>query len=181
MTRILRLQILPLLGKGLIAQVRGLEGAAMQLGQIGRFVRAEERPGRVLRQSAFADRLHPLHEEIGNPIRRVHVVRAAAVVTGLLAQVEEVLDVGVPKLEVRAKSAGAFAALINRDGDVVRDFQEGNDAARFTVRPVNRRAGPANGRPRAAKPAGPFGKLRKAIPRFGDVFNRVAAIEQVAT
>ena len=35
----------------------------------------------------------PLHEQVGQPVRGVHVVGAAAVVAGVLAQLEELLDV----------------------------------------------------------------------------------------
>ncbi len=131
-------------------------------------------------QRALGDGLEPLHEQIGNPVRRVHVVRAAAVVAGLLAQVEEVLDVGVPELEVRAERAGPLAALVHGDGDVVADLQKRDHARAFAVRAVNVRAVAADRRPRAAEAARPFREVRKASPRLGDFLDAIAAIEQVA-
>jgi hypothetical protein len=89
-------------------------------------------------------------------MRGVHVVRAAAVVAGFFAEVEEVLDIGVPEFEIRAERAGTFAALVHRDGDVVGDFQEGNDAGAFAIRAVDVRAAAADGGPGAAESAGPF-------------------------
>ena len=41
---------------------------------------------------------HAAHEQVGDPVGRVHVVRAAAVVAGVLAQLQELLDVEVPAL-----------------------------------------------------------------------------------
>ena len=61
---------------------------------------------------------HALHEEVRNPVRRVHVVRAAAIVAGVLAELEEFLDVEVPCFEIRADGALAFSAVMRetRDG-----------------------------------------------------------------
>ena len=77
----------------------------MQVGHVGR---REQRP-----VAAFDD---ALHEQVGDPVRRVHVVRAAAVVAGVLAQLEELLDVEVPRLEVRAHGALALAAVMRESG-----------------------------------------------------------------
>ena len=76
---------------------------------------------------------HALHEQVGNPVRRVHVVRAAAVVAGVLAQLEELLDVEVPRLEVRAHRALALAALVDGHGRVVDHLEEGHHALRLAV------------------------------------------------
>jgi hypothetical protein len=73
--------------------------------QVGRVVGAEEGPVALLPD--------PLHEQVGDPVGRVHVVGAAALVAGVLAQVEEVLDVEVPGLEVGAHGALALAALVD--------------------------------------------------------------------
>jgi hypothetical protein len=81
---------LALLGERLVFDIPFFEGAAVEVVQILHFIGAEERPRTA--------GLHPLHEEIGNPIRRVHVVRAAAVIAGVLTQLEELKDVVVPRL-----------------------------------------------------------------------------------
>jgi len=62
---------------GFISRVGLLESATGQIVQIGYFSRTEERP-----VAAFH---HALHEEVWNPVCGVHVVRAATVVTGVLA------------------------------------------------------------------------------------------------
>jgi len=90
----------PGLGLGFIGLIGGLEIRPIEVVQIGRLVRREKRPFAVLRD--------PLHEQIRHPIGRVHVVGAAAVVAGVLAQVEELLDVDVPGLEVGADRALAL-------------------------------------------------------------------------
>src|SRR6476620_5131362 len=76
---------------------------------------------------------HALHEQVWNPVRRVHVVRAAAVVARVLAQLEELLDVVVPRLEVRADGALPFSPLVDRDGRVVDDLQERDHALALAV------------------------------------------------
>ena len=113
-------------------------------------VGAEERPA--------AASLHALHEQIGNPVRRVHVVRAAAVVAGVLAQLEELEDVVVPGLQVGAAGALAFAALIDGDELVVVQLQERNDALRFAVGAGDVGAGAADRGPGTAEAARPLGE-----------------------
>ena len=118
--------------------------------------------------------------KVGHPMRRVHVVSAAAVIARFLAQVEEVLDIGVPKFDVAAERAGPFAALIHRDADVVGDLEERNDAGRFAVRAVDMRAAAAHRGPRATESARPLGERGEAGPRLGYFLDGIAAIEQVA-
>ena len=164
----------------LVFFVAALEGLAVDFGQVFAIAGAEERPCGVFRQSAVGDGFEAFHEHVWNPVRGVHVVGAAAVVAGLFAKIEEVFDVGVPELEVGAERAGALAALIYGDGDVVADFEKRNDAGAFAVRPVNVRAGSANRGPRAAEAARPFREVGEAPPCLGDFFDAVAAVEQVA-
>ena len=102
--------------------------------------------------------LHALHEQVGNPVRRVHVVRAAAVVAGVLAQLEELEDVVVPGLEVGAAGALALAALVDGDELVVVELQERDDALGLAVGAADVGAGAADGGPRAAEAAGPLGE-----------------------
>ena len=78
----------------------------MEIRHVGR---REQRP-----VAAFDD---ALHEQVGNPVGRVHVVRTAAIVAGVLPQLEEFLDVEVPRLEVRAHGALALAAVMREAGD----------------------------------------------------------------
>ena len=67
-----------LAGEFLVVGVTLLEFAAVGVVQIGNLVRAEECP-------VFTS-LHALHEKVGNPVRGVEVVRAAAVVAGVAAE-----------------------------------------------------------------------------------------------
>ena len=90
-------------GFGLL--VRGVEGHAVQVGQLRQGVRVEQRP--------VAVGLHPPHEQVGDPVGQVEVVRAARVVAGVVAQLQELLDVGVPGLEVDAGGAAPLSTLID--------------------------------------------------------------------
>jgi hypothetical protein len=83
-------------------------------------------------------------------------VAAAAVVAGVFAQLEEVLDVVVPGFEVGAAGAAAFAALVDGDELVVVELEEGDDALGLAVGALDVAAGAAHGGPRAAEAAGPF-------------------------
>jgi hypothetical protein len=55
--------------------------------QIGRLVGRRQRPVSIL--------LYPLHEKIRHPIGGVHIVRAASVIAGVLAQVEKLFNVDI--------------------------------------------------------------------------------------
>jgi hypothetical protein len=88
---------LAFLGDFSYSDVAFLKGAAVEVVEVGDFVGAEEGPG--------AAGLHALHEEVGNPVGGVQVVGAAALVTGVHAELEEVLDVVVPDFEVGAAGA----------------------------------------------------------------------------
>jgi len=113
---------LAFLGHLLVGEVALFELFAEGLVEVGGFVGAEEGPG--------AAGFHALHEQVGNPVRRVHVVRAAAVVAGVSAELEEFEDVVVPGLEVGAAGALALAALIDGDELVVVELEERDDALR---------------------------------------------------
>ena len=141
---------LALLGERLVFDIAFFEGAAVEVVKILHFIGAKERPR--------AAGLHALHEEIGNPIRRVHVVRAAAVIAGVLTQLEEFKDVVVPRLQVGAAGTLALAALVDGDELVVVELQERNDALGFAVGAGNVRAGATDCRPRTAEATGPFGE-----------------------
>ena len=101
------LRQLELAARGLVfvARVRFLELAPPLVVQVGHVGRREERP-----LAAFHD---ALHEEIGNPVGRVHVVRAAAIVAGVLPELQEFLDVEVPGLEIAAHRALALAPVVD--------------------------------------------------------------------
>jgi hypothetical protein len=144
-------KILPVLGEFLVlGGSASSKGAAVEVVEVGTLVGAEEGPG--------AAGLHALHEEVGNPVGRVHVVGAAAVVAGVLAELEELEDVVVPGLEVGAAGALALAALVDGDELVVVQLEEGDDALGFAVGAGDVGAGAADAGPGAAEAAGPLGE-----------------------
>jgi hypothetical protein len=97
--------------------------------EIGRLVGREQRPVGL--------RLDALEEEIGYPTCRecrdrrqprpgggVEVVGAAALVAGVAAQIEEILEIEMPHLEVGAGGAAPFAAAVDRQRHVVCHLEE---------------------------------------------------------
>ena len=156
----------------LVAHVGFLERAAPLVVQVGDVGRREQRP-----VAAFH---HPLHEQVRNPVRGVHVVGAAAVVAGVLAQLEELLDVEVPGLEVGAHGALALAALVDRDGGVVDDLEEGHHALALAVGALDVRAHRADVGPVVAEPAGELGQQRVLLDRLVDAVEVVGDRREVA-
>ncbi len=102
-----------------------LEVLAVQVGEMRDLLRVEQRPLPVL--------LDALHEEVGDPVGDVQVVRATGVVAGVVAQFEEVLDVGVPRLEVHARGTLASTTLVDRGDRRVERAQPRHDAVREAV------------------------------------------------
>ena len=145
---VLKTLISPGLRLRLVGLVGRLESRPVEIVQIGRLVGGKQRP--------FAVLLDALHEQIGHPVGRVHVVGAATIVAGVLAQVEKFLDVDMPCLEIGADRALALAALVYRDRGVVGDFEERDDALAFAVGALDVRAEAAHAGPVIAKPAGIF-------------------------
>ena len=77
------------------------------VGEPGTLVRTHETPHAVL--------LNPLHEEVRNPHRVEEIAGALFLLAVVLAQVEKVKDVAVPRLDVNGKRAGTFVATLKRD------------------------------------------------------------------
>ncbi len=55
-------------------------------------------------------------------------MRAAAVITGVLAQFQKLFHINVPGFQVGTHRAFALAALVNRHSGVIGHFQEWNHA-----------------------------------------------------
>ena len=118
--------------------------------------------------------LDPAHELVRDPVGQVQVVRAAGVLAGVVAQLEELLDVRVPRLEVDAGRALAPAALVDRGDRRVERAQERHDAVGLAVGAADQRAArprPATTRCRcrrrtstAAPPAGSARRSSRARP-----------------
>ena len=122
----------------------------------------------------------PLHEEVRNPVGRVHVMRAAAIIAGVLAQLEKLLDVQMPGLQVGAHRSLALAALVHRHRGVVHDLEKRNNALRFAVRPLDMGAERAHRRPVVAEPAGELRQQRVFLDGVVDAFQVVRHRGQVA-
>ena len=121
-----------------------------------------------------------LHEQVGDPVGGVHVVRAAAVVAGVLAQLEELLDVEVPGFQVGADRALALAALVDRDGGVVDHLQERHHALALAVGALDVGAQRAHAGPVVAQAAGELGQQRVFLERLVDAVQVVGHGGQVA-
>jgi outer membrane receptor for Fe3+-dicitrate len=107
-------------GLFLVGQVGSFEFGTVEIVQLRHFAGREQCPLAFL-GDAF-------HEQVGNPVGGVHVVRAAALLAGVFAQVEEILDVQVPGFEIGAHRALALAALVDRDRGIVGDLEERHHA-----------------------------------------------------
>ncbi len=130
---------------GLRGAVGLVERGSPQVGQLRGGVGVDERPDLV--------GLHPAHELVGHPVGEVEVVGAPRVLAGVVAQLEELLHVGVPRLEVDAGGALAAAALVDRGDRRVEGAQERHDAVGLPVGAPDQRATrahPAEGQPDAA-------------------------------
>lgn len=138
------------------------------------------RAGGRREQRPFATLHHALHEQVRDPVGRVHVVRAAAVVAGVLAQLQEFLDVQVPRLQVRAHRALALAALVHGHGRVVDHLQERHHALALAVGALDVRAQRAHVGPVVAQTAGELGQQRVFLERLVDAVQVVRHRGQVA-
>ena len=157
---------------GLIGGVGLLEGFAVQVVQIGRVGGREQSPLALFH--------HALHEQVGNPVRRIHVVGAAAVVAGVLAQLQELFDVQVPRFQIRADCALALAALVHGHGRVVDHLQERNHALRFTIGALDARAQGTHAGPVIAQTARKLGQQSVFLDGLVDAVQVIGHGGQVA-
>ncbi len=141
---------LAVLGQRFVVLVALFEGLAGQVVKVRHVGGREQGPLAVFE--------HALHEQVWNPVRGVHVVGAAAVVTGVLAQFEEFLDIQMPGFQVAADRALAFAALVDRNGGIVDDFEEGHNALALAVGALDIGAHGADRRPVVTQAAGKLGQ-----------------------
>ena len=92
------------LSHGFVFAVAIFKCFTVKIVEIRALIRAKECP--------ILTSFHPFHEEVRNPISRVHVVSPAAVVSSVFAKLEEIVDVVVPCLEVSATRATALDRLL---------------------------------------------------------------------
>ncbi len=156
----------------LVALVRFLERVPPLVVKVGHVGRREQRP-----VAAFHD---ALHEQVRNPVRGIHVVRAAAVVAGVLSELEELLDVEVPRLEVRAHRPLALASLVHCHRGVVHHLEERHHALRLAVGALDVRAHGAHVRPVVAEAARELRQERVFLDRLVDAVEIVGHRREVA-
>src|ERR1700748_3445004 len=93
---------------------------------------------------------------------------ASPVIAGVLTKIEKLLDVDVPCLQISAHGALAFATLIHRDGGVVSNLEEWNNALRFSVCSSDVRAQAAHAGPIVAEAARVFRQQRIVLDGLED-------------
>ena len=108
-----------------VSRINRLKLFAESIVQIGCVRRRKQSP------AAFFH--HPAHEQIGNPVSCVHVVGSAAVIARVLAQLQKLFYVQVPRFEVSTNSTFAFAALVNSHRSVVNDLQKRHYTLRLAI------------------------------------------------
>eukprot|EP00754_Rhynchopus_humris_P001505 Rhum_TRINITY_DN10876_c0_g1::Rhum_TRINITY_DN10876_c0_g1_i1::g.40448::m.40448 len=117
----------------LVPLVERLEVGAPDVGEpLGR-VGVEEGPGAV--------GVHTLHEQVRDPQGVEQVTGTVLLLAGVLLELQEVEDVGVPRLEVDREGALALAAtLVHVARRVVEHAQHGHQAVALSVRAADVRA-----------------------------------------
>ena len=138
-----------------------------QVGQRGHLVRVDQRPQLV--------GLDPAHELVRDPVGQVQVVGAPRLLAGVVLELEELLDVGVPRLQVDAGGALAAAALVHRRDRGVERPQERHDPVGGAVGAADQRAAGADPRPGDADAAGELaqpGHLRVPVVNRAQVVQR---------
>ena len=90
------------------------------------------------------------------------------IVSCVLAQVEKFFDVEVPRLEVAANGSLSLAPLVDGDGGVVGDFEEGNETLGLAVGPLDARAEAPDGAPVVPKATGVLGQQGVVLNGFED-------------
>ena len=156
----------------LVMLVAFAEGVAHQVVQVRHIAGGEQGPVAV-----FA---HAFDQQVRHPVGGIHVVGAAALVAGVLAQLEEFLDVQVPAFQVGTHRALALAALVHRHGGVIDHFQERHHALAFAVGALDVGAQRTYWRPVVAQAAGPLGQHGVVADSAVDVFQIIAHGGEVA-
>ncbi|CRM96417.1 hypothetical protein [Pseudomonas sp. 22 E 5] len=160
------------LGEGFVVLVALFEGFAGQVVQVRHFGWREQGPLAVIEDT--------LHEQVGDPVGGVHVVGTTTVITGVLAQLDELFDVHVPGFQVGTHRAFALAALVDRNGGVVHDFEERYDALGLAVGALDVGTQCTYRGPVVAQATGEFGQHGVVVDRVVDARQVIRHGGQVA-
>lgn len=146
--------------------VKSLKFFAVGISQARGLVRAEKRP--------IAIGLNTLHEEIRRPESIEQVTRADLLLAVVLAEIQELKDVGVPRLQVDSKGTRALVAtLVHVPGRVVVHPEHRHDAIRRPVGSSNVRAGGSNSVDVEANPTGRLGDHGTCLQGVVDALNAI--------
>mmetsp|Transcript_12173 Transcript_12173/g.26968 ORF Transcript_12173/g.26968 Transcript_12173/m.26968 type:complete len:510 (+) Transcript_12173:311-1840(+) len=128
--QLLRRNSLPSAALSLVLLIQSLEIRAIRILQPWGFVGAEQGPRPLS--------LHALHEQVGDPQGVEQVARSLLLLAVVLAQFQEIKNIGVPGFEVHRKGALALApALVHVASGVVEDAEHRHQTARRAVGPAN--------------------------------------------
>ena len=141
------------------------EGVAIEVVKVRHIVGREQGPVPV-----FA---HTLDQQVRHPVGGIHVMSTAALIAGVLAQLQEFLDIQVPAFQVGAHRALTLAPLVDGHGGVIHHFQEGHHALATAIGALDVRAQCPHRRPVIAQAASPFGKHGVVADRPVDAFQVV--------
>ena len=115
---------------------------------------------------------HRLHEFVGHRQAVVQVERLAIEVAGRLADLEELLDLGVVDVEIDRRRAAAERALADRQRQGVHHADEGDDAAGLALA-LHLLADRAHAAPIGADAAAVGGQPHVLVPGADDAFEAV--------
>jgi len=107
-------------------------------------------------------------------------MRSAPVVTCVLAEFEELLDVQVPGLQVSTDRALAFAALVHRHSRVIDHLEKRHHALGLSIGTLDVGAKRTHTRPVIAQAAGELGEQRVFLDRLVNAVQVVRHGRQVA-
>ncbi len=150
----------------LIPDVECLKLVSPAVAQPRAVARAEHGPITVL--------LHALHEEVRDPERQKKFVAAVLLRDRVLAQVEEVEDVRVPRLQIHDEGTRALAStLVHVARSGVEHAEHGHQAVRSAIGATDVAAACANLVDVEANASSRFGDLSACFERVVDALDRV--------
>ena len=157
----------------------GEAGLDQLLEQRARIDRGADRAVLGALELPFGAVAHRFHERVGHQHAVVQVERLAVEVARRLADLEELLDLGVADVEVAGGRAAPQRALADRQRQAVHHPHERDDAAGLAVE-ADRLADPAHVAPVGADAAAAAGEPDVLVPGADDAFEAVVDRVEVA-